>query len=277
MSGSRGYGKTFGRTLALAGALAAVALGGSAGSAGAAVPVGQVAGALGTNNCPPYTALLTEGVSSGPDFVVPSAGVLVSWSTETDSTNIGTDAKLKVYRATADPDEFLVVGQSAFQAFSSDGVQGPFPARVAVQPGDYVSILPGANGGPCNALSQSTADEARVTQGAGDTPNGQTTPFAGCCNVGERANVEAILEPDADNDGYGDETQDACPSAAALQAPPCAAAPSKTARPDKKCKRLKRKLKKQQRGLARAGSDAKRAQIQGNIADTRSRLRKLGC
>ena len=268
---SRGRTTAIARTFALAGALTAIALASSAGAAGAAVPVGQVAGALGGNNCPPHTALLTQSVSSGRGFVVPSAGVLTSWKTETDASNNGTDAKLKVYRATADPDEFLVVGQSEFRPFSSPGVQGPFPARISVRQGDWVSILPGANGGPCNAQSQSTDDASRVTQGAGDTPNGQTTPFFACCNVGERANVEAILEPDADNDGFGDETQDACPSAAALQTAPCDA----TTGPAKKCKRLKRKLRKQQRRLARVGTEAKRNKIQGNIADTRSRLRKL--
>jgi hypothetical protein len=33
--------------------------------------------------------------------------------------------------------------------------------------------------------------------------------------------VTGVIEPDADNDGYGDETQDACPAEASLHVAPC--------------------------------------------------------
>ena len=46
---------------------------------------------------------------------------------------------------------------------------------------------------------------------------------------------------------------------------------------DPKCKKLRKKLKRQQKNLAKAGSEAKRAPIQDNIADTKKRLKKLGC
>jgi hypothetical protein len=110
-----------------------------------------------------------------------------------------------------------VVGQSDYRAFSSAGVQGPFPVRISVQEGDWVSILPGDNGGPCLANTGDPADASRVTQGQGDTPTGGTTLFFGCCNTTQHANVEALLEPDADNDGFGDETQDECPTDASTQ------------------------------------------------------------
>lgn len=261
------------RRLALAAALTTMALAGSAGTAGAAVTVGQVAGPTQTNNCPPETALLTLTVSSGPGFTVPApGGVITSWTTRTDASNNGTDAKLKVYRATADPDEFLVVGQSEFQPFTSPGVKGPFLTRISVQAGDWVSLLPGGNGGPCLAITSDNGDQSRVTQGAGDTPTGQNTPFFACCNLGQRGNVAAVLEPDADNDGFGDETQDACPKDRLRQQAPCT-------RPgqNRKCKRNRRKLKRQQRNLARAETEAKRELIQGNIEDTQRRLKRLGC
>ena len=44
-------------------------------------------------------------------------------------------------------------------------------------------------------------------------------------NPMRRANIAATLEPDADGDGFGDETQDACPTSAATNndcAPPAA-------------------------------------------------------
>ena len=46
---------------------------------------------------------------------------------------------------------------------------------------------------------------------------------------------------------------------------------------DPKCKKLRKKLKHQQKNLAKAGSEKKQAMIQDNIADTKRRLTKLGC
>jgi hypothetical protein len=46
---------------------------------------------------------------------------------------------------------------------------------------------------------------------------------------------------------------------------------------DPKCKQLRKKLKRQQKGLPKAGSEKKQAMIQANIADTKRRLQKLGC
>ena len=53
--------------------------------------------------------------------------------------------------------------------------------------------------------------------------------------------------------------------------------PTPTASKDPKCKKLRKKLKRQQKHLAKAGSEAKRAMIQANIEDTKRRLKKLGC
>jgi formate-dependent phosphoribosylglycinamide formyltransferase (GAR transformylase) len=54
-----------------------------------------------------------------------------------------------------------------------------------------------------------------------------------------------VIEPDADADGYGDETQDLCPTVAEVQAPPCAA-PDKTAPETTITKAPKRKTKSKQ-------------------------------
>ena len=53
--------------------------------------------------------------------------------------------------------------------------------------------------------------------------------------------------------------------------------PTSAAGEDPKCKKLRKKLKRQQKNLAKAGSEAKRAMIQANIEDTKKRLKKLGC
>jgi hypothetical protein len=57
------------------------------------------------------------------------------------------------------------------------------------------------------------------------------------------------------------------------------APPNSTATPgkDPKCKRLRKKLRRQQMGLAKAGRERKQAAIEVNIKDTKKRLQKLGC
>jgi hypothetical protein len=49
------------------------------------------------------------------------------------------------------------------------------------------------------------------------------SPLGSISNVspvtGLRVNIAAVLEPDADHDGYGDETQDGCPTDATQQLP----------------------------------------------------------
>src|SRR5205085_6950130 len=79
-------------------------------AAGAAMTVGQVAVEADPTNCTPQTALVTTAVSSGTSFIVPAGGgVITSWQTRAGSGSAGTNAKLKVYRATMNPDQFLVV------------------------------------------------------------------------------------------------------------------------------------------------------------------------
>src|SRR5262249_45437148 len=62
-----------------------------------------------------------------------------------------------------------------------------------------------------------------------------------------------------------------------IATPASPASPASPKGEDPKCKRLRKKLKRQKRGLAKAGSDSKAAMIEANITDTKQRLRKLGC
>jgi hypothetical protein len=55
------------------------------------------------------------------------------------------------------------------------------------------------------------------------------------------------------------------------------AIPTTAASKDPKCKKLRKKLKRQQKGLAKASTEAKQAMIQANIEDTKKRLQKRGC
>ena len=53
--------------------------------------------------------------------------------------------------------------------------------------------------------------------GAQPNPPVGTAQETTSSETAKRVNIQATLEPDADGDGYGDETQDLCPSQAATR------------------------------------------------------------
>jgi hypothetical protein len=62
------------------------------------------------------------------------------------------------------------------------------------------------------------APNDRMYQFGGDVPVGATQTATGPF-PNYRVNVAATIEPDADEDGFGDETQDQCPTDASTQGP----------------------------------------------------------
>jgi hypothetical protein len=87
------------------------------------------------------------------------------------------------------------------------------PTRISVQAGDRIGAY-----GPFGTVTCLTPDPGDVMGTyTGDALVGSTHTFA--ASTGEQVGVSAAVEPDADGDGYGDETQDKCPEKAALLTP----------------------------------------------------------
>jgi hypothetical protein len=70
---------------------------------------------------------------------------------------------------------------------------------------------------------------------------GAATDFSGASNTNSIADISAVWEPDADHDGFGDVSQDACPSSAQTQA--SCLAPDTTVSKQPKKSSSKRKVK----------------------------------
>ena len=87
-----------------------------------------------------------------------------------------------------------------------------FPGRVPVKKGDHLAI----DGTNVNATYNSSGDKFGYLFApplvAGQGARGSTSV------TGELL-VQAVIEPDADHDGFGDETQDQCPTQATTQGP----------------------------------------------------------
>ena len=91
--------------------------------------------------------------------------------------------------------------------------------RMPVKPGERLAL----HGPPFKfgeAETQATLfcgpEEGSLATSLEDSPPGGTIKFTST-PVKARIPVAAVIEPDADGDGYGDETQDKCPQSAAVQ------------------------------------------------------------
>jgi hypothetical protein len=152
------------------------------------------------------TTELQEAVAGPPSYTVPDGGVIVSWS-HYEGPPSGNMMRLKIFRRTDVPTSFFTVGQSAVESLTA-GVVNTFATRIPVQAGDVLGESTLTLGADCD-FSGTAGDTERGV--GGDPPPGSTVTF-GPPSGPTRINVAATLEPDADNDGFGDETQDACPT-----------------------------------------------------------------
>jgi hypothetical protein len=145
----------------------------------------------------------------------PSAGVITKWKVNVVPAPVSIAETMKVLRiiAPGSPGTVLTVGEASGTVRGGSNV---FDTRISVQAGDYL----GASGSP--PIGTLICEEAGPTTIAGfpgtGAATGGTTPFVQLPPGAPYAiPLSAVLEPDADNDGYGDESQDKCPQSAAVQ------------------------------------------------------------
>lgn len=198
---------------ALATAMLALAAFGSAG-ASAATEIGN--SCAGEEVFPEVT--FASLASSSMPATVQSAGVITSWALNNSSTVPPgiLSQSLKVFRPTGTPTQYQVVGESAASPIST-GINR-FDTRIPVQAGDFVGAS-GTYEGTVYTFYCVTGNPAdRFAYFLGSPPPG-TTVNSLTESEGAAAPVTARVEPDADGDGFGDETQDGCPQSGALQSP----------------------------------------------------------
>ena len=159
---------------------------------------------------------LSKNPGSPPSLAAPSAGVITSWKVNVGIPLEGKTypSKLDVFRSAGGANSFTLVGQSSQAHIGQTG--NSFATRIPVQAGDRLGFAGGENvqwycetGNPLDVLGYLKN---------GDVPLGGTQTFPEEAEGIQEA-VAAVIEPDADGDGYGDETQDGCPQSATTQAP----------------------------------------------------------
>ena len=190
--------------------VAVVAAGGWAGVASAGQTIGQdftPNGFCGGN--------LTFYPFAGPapdKYTIHSAGVITSWrfTTATDAMN-GFEFKVG-HSGTANNVNTLTGDTTNLAANSSVA----HPVRIPVAVNDRIGFyLPGATGALIKCSGGPGTDSGYLVA-QGNSPPGTKTYNS---NSGSRFPLSAQVEPDVDNDQFGDETQDACATNATSQAP----------------------------------------------------------
>jgi hypothetical protein len=125
----------------------------------------------------------------------------------------GYGERLKVLRPTGNPNEFQAIAESSQETVVTG--QNVYSTRIPIQAGDRIGATAGT--GQEAVFYCEGGGSAGLGGVVGDVPVGtsQTFPPIG---AGLELALAAVIEPDADGDGYGDETQDKCPGSAATQA-----------------------------------------------------------
>jgi len=168
------------------------------------------------NSCagaPDFEAFQVGRANTSVTSTVPYAGVITSWTygaSEAQTTLI----TMRVFRPTGTPDGYAVVADAgALETVTPSDGTSTFPTRVGVQAGDVIGVH--AQGGDC-ATGGTASDVIRSRTGAA-TVAGAVASYPATTHA--TLDLSAVLEPDADGDGFGDDSQDACPTRAALQVP----------------------------------------------------------
>jgi Ca2+-binding RTX toxin-like protein len=169
--------------------------------------------------CEPGFTFLQVGTASGPSYTVPSAGVITSWSFRADASP--PTLKLKVGRHVS-ANDYRIIGESGLQ-LPAPNTLNTFATRIPVLAGDLIGDYLTSSGACGDGFLVGRADGSANVVGyvMGDLGAGTSATFSLVPKL--LADISARVEPDADHDGFGDETQDSCftdPSTHGACAPP---------------------------------------------------------
>lgn len=170
-------------------------------------------------SCGNQVLFVPQGEATAPSYVIPASGVITSWSTMGHTGDTGS-VGMKVVRP-LNATDFRVTGTSDPRAVTPD-MLNQFRARVPVDSGDRIALwTAGSTGGWACAYTTGNALDTMRSGPSGPEPAvGGTYVTTGQLG-GYRINLSAQLEADADGDGYGDESQDACPAEPLAHDLPC--------------------------------------------------------
>jgi hypothetical protein len=208
-----------------------------AGALGAVVSGSNLAAAPNNETCiaPPMTSLsctvtnasLPPASRAPGGFLAGISGVIVEWKIRTTLAPFDSSVRLRVVR------DITGVGGGPVVTLPKAADIYSYPARVPVQAGDQIGI---------DMIDVKLGQSPRVIRSAAE---GLVSVWIPTLSEGEERDhtfdlgnfeltMNATIERDADGDGYGDETQDACPTVANAGGPCPPPPPPSVPAPDTK-------------------------------------------
>jgi hypothetical protein len=145
-------------------------------------------------------------VAFAPDYVVPSAGVIVEWRTQGDPGDSGDLNTFRIYSGDT------ALAQSQTETLTA-GILNRFATRISVTGGERIGLAidhGGADSVSVCGRSNNGFNGDQINYRQPIAPVGASSPPISPANTQFRLDVSALIEPDADQDGFGDETQDSC-------------------------------------------------------------------
>lgn len=209
-----------------------------AANAASAVVLGQAGGTLTVCDGTVPAGLVLDAMAAGsPSYTAPTAGVLTSFTTV--ANNRSGQVRAVVLRAGTTPDRMLVAARGPKQTVTRSR-SNTFPLRLPILAGQKVALGWTASGMAC-AVAGLAGD---VSKAAAPFDPDVTADFVFSTTLNAfRPNISAVLESDADRDGYGDVSQDACPESALSQVACPAPDTTLTKKPQRHTKRARIKVK----------------------------------
>jgi hypothetical protein len=145
-------------------------------------------------------------------LTAPTGGVVTAWKVSSALPEAVTQW-MAAFRSTGKAGTFQIVGQSEEET-TNQGLN-VYSTRIPVQAGDRFGLIGVGDKSPLFCATGNSGDHTwSLPYSVGP---GSTHTFAAGTQV--LVPLVAVIEPDRDSDGYGDETQDKCPQSAAYQGP----------------------------------------------------------
>jgi hypothetical protein len=172
--------------------------------------------------------------------------VVTSWSSQANATANRTQKLLITRNADADT-SWDVISRDILRTLTTPSALNVFTGlHLPIAAGDQIALY-SPDGQPGNAPSAvyNNFPSTNVARSLTGSEPGASFTVGGAATGNTLINATATIEPDADGDTFGDETQDQCPTNAAVQATcPVAQTPAPLVtapRAKKKCKKKRAK------------------------------------
>src|SRR6476646_3703538 len=158
----------------------------------------------------PITLFEISSANNPLPTAAPVSGVITKMKVNLVSAAPPFPVSLKVLRQIG-PNTVQIIGEANGTVA---GGASSIDARIPVQAGDRLGFFSPSGFGV--VICEGRGDSIVGAYEGGGSPGGTATYDSGPASD-LRVPLFASIEPDADNDGYGDETQDLCPQSAAFQ------------------------------------------------------------